>query len=685
MTTYPANVPMSANLALTIPRPSARHSALKYVTDLSLKTNLSGPTPAAYVAVAGISRPYIANSANTTPYGPDAKSPTPRARHAHRDTISIAHRAANVAPANLRVPHARSIARPSSLSSVVPITSSAAPPQNPHSRPTAAASARASPPRPRPRPRSRVLDSARSIAVAARAPCIARAATDVASVAKHIRRASGAPVNRPTARMDDAEGRDAMRSDGECRRGGHTTTRARRGATTTATTATMTTATTTTGALRPPRAIARGARRATTTTTTTTRVEAAAAMRTATPRRARAMTTTRAAATEETYEYQAEVRRRRDDGADDGTRRRLAREASPRATEEPSRRRETRDRTLSRDERLTAAVPARAQVHRLMDLIVNSLYSNKDVFLRELVSNASDACDKLRFSALSDPNAMGGNEELRIKIKGDPEAKTLTIEDTGIGMNKEDLVSSLGTIARSGTAKFMEMLQSRSDGENLIGKFGVGFYSAFLVADKITVYSKAASGDDDKTWVWESEINASSYTVKESEEAIARGTKIVLHLKEGCEEFSTGEKLSSLVKTYSEFISFPIDVWAKTTKEKEVEDKASTDALKEAWEKKKIEAEAKGEEFTEPDAPTPVMKTEFEHVQELVVTANNDKPIWVRSPKRRRARRRITSSSNPRSKSSSTRSRTRISPWRATSNSAPSSSSRAWRRSSSRT
>ena len=542
---------------------------------------------------------------------PRREVPTPRARHAHRDTISIAHRAANVAPANLRVPHARSIARPSSLSSVVPITSSAAPPQNPHSRPTAAASARASPPRPRPRPRSRVLDSARSIAVAARAPCIARAATDVASVAKHIRRASGAPVNRPTARMDDAEGRDAMRSDGECRRGGHTTTRARRGATTTSDDGDDDDGDDDDRRASTAARIARGARRATTTRRRRTRVEAAAAMRTATPRRARAMTTTRAAATEETYEYQAEVRRRRDDGADDGTRRRLAREASPRATEEPSRRRETRDRTLSRDERLTAAVPARAQVHRLMDLIVNSLYSNKDVFLRELVSNASDACDKLRFSALSDPNAMGGNEELRIKIKGDPEAKTLTIEDTGIGMNKEDLVSSLGTIARSGTAKFMEMLQSRSDGENLIGKFGVGFYSAFLVADKITVYSKAASGDDDKTWVWESEINASSYTVKESEEAIARGTKIVLHLKEGCEEFSTGEKLSSLVKTYSEFISFPIDVWAKTTKEKEVEDKASTDALKEAWEKKKIEAEAKGEEFTEPDAPTPVMKTEY--------------------------------------------------------------------------
>ena len=264
-----------------------------------------------------------------------------------------------------------------------------------------------------------------------------------------------------------------------------------------------------------------------------------------------------------------------------------------------------------------------------MDLIVNSLYSNKDVFLRELVSNASDACDKLRFTSLSDSSVMAGNEEMRIKIRGDPESKTLTIEDTGIGMSKEDLVSSLGTIARSGTAKFMEMLKSQSDGENLIGKFGVGFYSAFLVADKITVTSKNPS--DAATWVWESEINASSYTVKESEEAMTRGTKIVLHLKEGCEEYATGEKLSALVKTYSEFISFPIDVWAKQNKEKEVEDTASTQALKEAWTKKKIEAEAKGEEFTEPE-PKPVMKKEYEQVENWS-TANNDKPIWVRSPK----------------------------------------------------
>ena len=117
-------------------------------------------------------------------------------------------------------------------------------------------------------------------------------------------------------------------------------------------------------------------------------------------------------------------------------------------------------------------------MNRLLDLIVNSLYSNRDVFLRELVSNASDALDKLRFLSVSDPSMMDGQGDMKIQIKGDPVAKTLTIEDTGIGMTREDLVSSLGTIARSGTAKFMELLQSQSE-ENLIGKFGVGFYSAF--------------------------------------------------------------------------------------------------------------------------------------------------------------------------------------------------------------
>ena len=273
-----------------------------------------------------------------------------------------------------------------------------------------------------------------------------------------------------------------------------------------------------------------------------------------------------------------------------------------------------------------------AEVNRLLDLIVNSLYSNRDVFLRELVSNASDALDKLRFTAVSNQDVMAANGEMKMQIRGDPVAKTLVIEDTGIGMTREDLVSSLGTIARSGTAKFMEMLQSQSEGDNLIGKFGVGFYSAFLVASRITVVTKNA--DDDKAWVWESEIDSSSYSIREATDADgppARGTKIVLSLKEGAEEFAEGEKLTSLVKTYSEFISFPIEVFATKSVPKQVEDAEATASATEEYNKKKIEAEAKGEEFTE-DAPTPVMKTEYEDVQEFVVT-NNDQPIWVRSPR----------------------------------------------------
>ena len=271
-----------------------------------------------------------------------------------------------------------------------------------------------------------------------------------------------------------------------------------------------------------------------------------------------------------------------------------------------------------------------AEVNKLMDLIVNSLYSNRDVFLRELVSNSSDALDKLRFMSVSNADILKDESAMGIKIKGDPVAKTLTVEDTGIGMTREDLVSSLGTIARSGTAKFMEMLSSKSDGENLIGKFGVGFYSAFLVADKITVTTK--NPEDDKAWTWESEINSSSYSIKEAADAdLKRGTRIVLQLKDGAEEFADDSKLTSLVKTYSEFISFPIEVFAKSSKPKQVEDTEATAKAKEEFTKRKIEAEAKGEDFDE-EEPAPVMKTEYEDVQEWKVT-NNDKPIWVRSPR----------------------------------------------------
>ena len=294
-------------------------------------------------------------------------------------------------------------------------------------------------------------------------------------------------------------------------------------------------------------------------------------------------------------------------------------------------------RLAARAEAATEEAPAsetyeyQAEVNRLLDLIVNSLYSNRDVFLRELVSNASDALDKLRFTSVSNPDVLKDDPNMGIKIRGDPVAKTLTIEDTGIGMTRDDLVSSLGTIARSGTAKFMELLNSQAEGENLIGKFGVGFYSAFLVADKITVVTKNV---EDEAWIWESEINQSSYSIREAgdeAEGLKRGTRIVLTLKDGAEEFAEDGKLTNLIKTYSEFISFPIEVFAKKQVPKQVQDDEATAEKTEEYTKRKIEAEAKGEEFTE-EAPEPVMKTEYEDVQEWTVT-NNDKPIWVRSPR----------------------------------------------------
>lgn len=279
-----------------------------------------------------------------------------------------------------------------------------------------------------------------------------------------------------------------------------------------------------------------------------------------------------------------------------------------------------------------------AEVNRLMDLIVNSLYSNKDVFLRELISNASDACDKLRFRSVQEPEILNGQSiaDLSIKVRGQESDKTLTIEDNGIGMSKDELVTNLGTIANSGTSKVMEMLKQQNEaasGENLIGKFGVGFYSSFLVADTVRVTSK--SNDDGKAWTWESKIDSTSYTIREASESeakdLVRGTRITLNLKDECEEYATDKKLSSLVKTYSEFITFPIEVFSTIQKSMQVEDVEATKAKKEEWEKKKIEAEAKGEEFTEPE-PEKVMKEEMYDEQDWE-RQNNDKPIWTLAPK----------------------------------------------------
>eukprot|EP00951_Prasinocladus_malaysianus_P006790 scaffold48326_cov28-Prasinocladus_malaysianus.AAC.1 len=211
-------------------------------------------------------------------------------------------------------------------------------------------------------------------------------------------------------------------------------------------------------------------------------------------------------------------------------------------------------------------------------------------------------------------------------VMGDPETRTLMIEDSGVGMTKSELMDSLGTIARSGTAKFAAAVAESKGDANLIGKFGVGFYSSFLVADKVTVATKSA--DDDTQWVWESEVGSTKFSVRPDTEGepLGRGTRITLHLKEDCEEMAKEATLSQLLKTYSEFISFPIKLWKTDQVSQEVVDEEKT---REAQEKADKEAEEKGEEKKQID---PIMKTTFEDVKKFMVQ-NDNKPLWVRSPK----------------------------------------------------
>merc|ERR1719454_2035562 len=243
----------------------------------------------------------------------------------------------------------------------------------------------------------------------------------------------------------------------------------------------------------------------------------------------------------------------------------------------------------------TSGAPAekfefQAEVTRLMDIIINSLYSNKEIFLREIISNASDALDKIRFLSVTDKDALGEGDtaKLEMKISPDKANDTLTLTDRGIGMTKQDLINNLGTIAKSGTSSFLEKLKEGGD-VNLIGQFGVGFYSVYLVADKVTVRTKH---NDDKQYIWESTAD-SSFTIKEDPEGntLGRGSAITLHLKDDCKEFTEGDKIKDLVKKYSEFISFPIYLKETKTVEKEVpvEEEEKKDEEKKEGEEKKDE------------------------------------------------------------------------------------------------
>ncbi len=199
------------------------------------------------------------------------------------------------------------------------------------------------------------------------------------------------------------------------------------------------------------------------------------------------------------------------------------------------------------------------EVKQLLHLMIHSLYSNKEIFLRELISNASDAVDKLRFEALSTPELLEGGAELKIRVSFDKDAKTVTLEDNGIGMSREDVITHLGTIAKSGTADFMKNLSGdQKKDSHLIGQFGVGFYSAFIVADQVEVFSRRAGTPASEGVYWSSK-GEGEFEVATVDKA-DRGTRIVLHLKNGEEEFADGYRLRNIIKKYSDHIALPIEL-----------------------------------------------------------------------------------------------------------------------------